>query len=227
METTHQDLSTSDVWKSHWPWSRYNEVICQLHIWPWSFEHSRSQTYVPMEITHQGLSTSRSRQQTNVTMEKTHQGLSTSEVWKSYWPLCKYNEVKCQLHIWPWNLEHSRSRLQTKVMMERTHQGLSTPEVLKSYDHGLGTMKLNTNNRLDLETWNFQGQCPDQTKVTMGRTHQGLSTSEVWKSYWPLCKYNEVKCQWHIWPWNLEHSRSRSQTKVALERTHQGLSTSQ
>ena len=26
-------------------------------------------------------------------------------------------------------------------------------------DHGEGTMKLNANNRLDLETWNLQGQC--------------------------------------------------------------------
>ena len=74
-----------------------------------------------------------SRLQTKVTIERTHQGLSTSEVWKSYWPWCRYSEVKCQLHIWPWNLELSRSRSQTKVPMERTHQGLSTSEVLKSY----------------------------------------------------------------------------------------------
>ena len=40
--------------------------------------------------------------------------------------------------------------------MERTHQGLSTSEVLKIIDHGLGTMKLNANNRF--ETWNLQVQ---------------------------------------------------------------------
>ena len=161
MERTHQGLSTSDVWKSYWPWSRYNEFKRQLHIWPWNLEPSMS------------------RSQTKVSMETTHEGLSTSDVWKSCWPWSRYmyNEVKRQLHIAPWNLEHSRSRQQIKVTVERTHQGLST------------------------------------------------CTYEVWKSYWPWCRCNEVKCQLHIWPWNLEHSRSRSQIKVTMERTHQGLST--
>ena len=45
------------------------------------------------------------------------------------------------IDIWPWNLEPSRSRLQTKVPMEATHEGVSTSVA----DHGLGTMKLNTN----------------------------------------------------------------------------------
>ena len=65
MERTHQGLSTSDMWKSHWPWSRYNEFKYQLHIWPWHLEPSKS------------------RSQTKVPMERTHQGLCTSEVWKS------------------------------------------------------------------------------------------------------------------------------------------------
>ena len=90
-------------------------------------------------------------------MERTHQGISTSEVWKSYWPWCRYNEVKCQLHIWPWNLELSRSRSQTKVPMERTHQGLHL-KCLRVIDHGLATMKFNAKNIFDLETWNLQGQ---------------------------------------------------------------------
>ena len=46
-------------------------------------------------------------------------------------------------------------------------------------------MKLNANNRFDLETWNIQGQGHRQRSqwVAMERTHQGLSTSEVLKSY--------------------------------------------
>ena len=101
MKRTHEGLSTSDVWKSHWPWSRYNEDKRQLHIWPWNLEPSRS------------------RSQTKVPMERTHQDLSTFDVWKRHWPWSRYNEDKRQLHIWPWNLEHSRSRSQTKVPMER------------------------------------------------------------------------------------------------------------
>ena len=82
--------------------------------------------------------------------------------------LARYNEVKGQLHIWPWNLEPSRSRSQTKVPMETTHQGLSTSNVWKSHlmyerviDHGLDTMKLYVNytfESFDLETSNIQGQ---------------------------------------------------------------------
>ena len=56
-----------------------------------------------------------------------------------------------------------------------------------------------------------------QTKVPMEWTHQGLSTSDVWKSYWPWSRYNEFKRQLHIWPWNLEPSRSRSQTMITME----------
>ena len=44
----------------------------------------------------------------------------------------RYNEFKCQLHIWPWNFEPSRSRSHRKVLMERTHEGLSTSGVWKS-----------------------------------------------------------------------------------------------
>ena len=115
-----------------------------------------------MPITHLTLKlgTFKVKATVKVTMERTHQGLSTSEVWKSYWPWCRYNEVKCQLHIWPWNLEHSRSH--TKVTMERNHQGLSTSEVLKSYWSWSRYNEVNVNNRFDLETWNLQGQCHRQ-----------------------------------------------------------------
>ena len=94
--------------------------------------------------------------------------------------------------------------------------------VKKNTDHGLGTMKLNANYTFDLETWNIQGQ---------GNRHRSRINVylhlKMWKSYWPWCRYNQVKCQLHIWPWNLEPSRLRSQTKVTMERTHQGLSTSE
>ena len=141
METTHEGLSTSDVWKSYWSWSRYNEVKRQLHIWPWDLKHSRS------------------RQQIKVKMERTHQGLSTSEVWKRYWPWWRYNEVKCQLHIWPWNLEHSMSRSQKKGHNgNNSSRSIYIWSVKRVIDHGLGTMKLNANNRFDLETWNLHGQ---------------------------------------------------------------------
>ena len=148
METTHQGLSTFDVWKSHWPWSRYNKVICQLNIWPWNFKHSRSSS------------------QTKVPMETTHQGLSTSDVWKSYWPWSKYNEFKRQLHIWPLNLEPLRSRSQTKVPMETTHEGLSISDVWKSY--WPWSRYIEVKHQLHIWHWNLEhSRSRQQIKVTM------------------------------------------------------------
>ena len=108
----------------------------------------------------------------------THQGLSTSEVWKSYWPWCRYNEVKCQLHIWPWNLELSRSRSQTKVPMERTHQGLHL-KCLRVLDNGLGTMKFNPKNIFDLEIWNLQGHRQRSQWVELTKVYLHVSLKEV------------------------------------------------
>ena len=148
-------------------------------------------------------------------MERTHQGLSTSEVWKSYCPWCRYSEVKCQLQIWPWNLEHSKSRSQTKIMMERNHQGLSTSEALKR-------MKLNANNRFDLETWNLQGQGHRQrsqwvelikvylnVKFEIGIVNCHSTMNLNAKSDLTL-KFGTFKVK---------------VTKVTMGRTHQGLST--
>ena len=140
MERTHQGISTSDVWKSNWSWSRYNEVKRQLHIWPWSLEPSRS------------------RSQTKVPMETTHQGLSTSDVWKSHWPWSRYNEVICQLHF---DLETSNIQGQGHRQRSRWKQLIRVCLHLmckRVIDHGLGTMKLNANNTFDLETCNIQGQ---------------------------------------------------------------------
>ena len=50
-----------------------------IDIWPWNLEPSRS------------------RSQTKVPMETTHEGLSSSDVLKSYWPWSRYNEVISQL----------------------------------------------------------------------------------------------------------------------------------
>ena len=98
-------LSTSDVWKSYWPWSSYNEVKRQL----------------------QHLTLKLGTFKVKAT-DKGHDGKNSS---RSIYIWGMYNEVKCQLHIWPWNLEPLRSTSQTKVTMERTHQGIFTSEVLK------------------------------------------------------------------------------------------------
>ena len=71
----------------------------QLQIWPWNLENSRS------------------RQQTKVTMERTHQDLSTSEVWKSYWPWCRYSEVKANytFDLETWNIQGQGHRQRSRT----------------------------------------------------------------------------------------------------------------
>ena len=93
-------------------------------------------------------------------------------------------------------------------------------------DHGLGTIKLNANYTFDLEIWNIQGQ-GNRKRSRWKELMKVYLHLKCEKSYIPWCRYNEVKRQLHIWPWNLEYSRSRSQTKVTLEGTHQGLYTSE
>ena len=76
----------------------------------------------------------------------------------TYWPWSRYHEVKRRLHIWPWNLEPSRSRSQTRSQWKQLMKVYLHLMCERVIDHGLGTMKLNANNRFDLETWNLQGQ---------------------------------------------------------------------
>ena len=143
MERTHQGLSTSDMWKSYWPWSRYSEFKRQLHILPWNLEPSWSMS------------------QTKVSMETTHEGQSTSDVWKNYWPIdhgvgtMKLN-ANYTFYLETWNIQGqgNRKRSQWKELI-KVYLHLKCERVI---DHGLGTMKLNANNRFDLETWNLQGQ---------------------------------------------------------------------
>ena len=138
IETTHQGLSTSDVRVIDHDLDAMK--FCQLHIWPWNFEHSRS------------------RSQTKVPMERTHQGLSTSDVWKSYWPWSRYNEFKTPITHLTLNLGIFKSKSQTKVQMETSHEGISTPDVWKSYWPYYGRFELHVV-RTDLHLVTYLKHC--------------------------------------------------------------------
>ena len=139
MERTHQGLSTSEMLKSYWPWSRYNEFKHQLHIWPWNLEHSRSRSQ-----------RSRWKELIKVYLHLICErvidhGLGTVNLNANY---------TFDLETWNLHGQCHRQRSRWKQLM-KVYLHLMCERII---DHGVGTMKLNANYTFDLETWNIQGQ---------------------------------------------------------------------